>query len=65
MNIQNIFDCFAFLHEAASKFIETFVLEICPDDIQNDAFDNSLYNRDNYCEEDRRGTYMHYYDHLD
>ena len=61
MNIQNLFDCFVLIHEAATKFIETFVLEIYPDA----TVDESSYEIDNYCEEDRRGTYIQYRDHLD
>ena len=61
MNIQNLFDCFILIHEAATKFIEAFVLDISQDDV----VDESNYDTNNYCEEDSRGTYMHYRDHLD
>ena len=65
MDLHELFDCFVLMHEAASKFIEVFVLEICPDDVPNDISDKSMYCIDNYCEEDRRGTYTHYRHHLD
>lgn len=61
MNIQTLFDCFVLMHEAATKYIETFVLEICPD---VEVYEPN-YEIDNYCEEDRRGTYAQYRDHLD
>jgi len=61
MNVQNLFDCFVLMHEAATKFIETFVLDISQDDV----VDESNFIIHNYCEEDRRGTYTQYRDHLD
>jgi hypothetical protein len=61
MNIQNLFDCFVLIHEAATKFIEKFVLEISPDV----EVDESNFDTNNYCEEDRRGTYSQYRNHLD
>jgi len=65
MDIQNLFDCFVLMHEAATKYIETFVLEICPDEVSTNTSDKSMQCIDNYCEEDRRGTYTQYRDHLD
>jgi hypothetical protein len=61
MNIQNLFDYLFLFHEAASKFFELFILDITSEV----EVDESNYNTNNYCEEDRRGTYMHYRDHLD
>jgi hypothetical protein len=61
MNLQNLFDCFVLIHEAASKFIEAFVLDISP----YEAVDESNFDINNYCEENRRGTYAQYRVHLD
>jgi hypothetical protein len=59
--MQDIIDCLFLFHEAASKFFELFILDITSDV----EVDESNYDTNNYCEEDRRGTYMHYRDHLD
>jgi hypothetical protein len=59
MNMQNVIDCLFLFHEAATKFFEFFILDITSD------VGESIYCIDNYCEEDHRGTYMHYRDHLD
>jgi hypothetical protein len=57
--MQNVIDCLFLFHEAATKFFELFILDMSSD------VNESIYCTNNYCEEDHRGTYMHYRDHLD
>jgi hypothetical protein len=59
--MQNIIDCLFLFHEAATKFFELFVLDITSD-VETDE---SNFDTNNYCEEDRRGTCSQYRDHLD
>lgn len=59
MNLQQIFDCLFLFHDAATKFFELFILDMSSD------MNESNYGIYNYCEEDHRGTYIQYRDHLD
>lgn len=59
MNLREIFNCLFLFHDAATKFFELFILDMSSD------VNECNYEIDNYFEEDSRGRYMHYRDHLE